>query len=142
MLLSACIIHESELSCSHACAIKNSAIFLHTLILFLFFFCFFVGQCPHPREEFNIANTDITSINSINDFNTGEVIGAQFDYKCASGYILFVSHDKGASFQRSSTPSISYECRLNSGSYQPSIDANGIPRCKNLLKTCMQIHDT
>ena len=109
---------------------------------FPFFFCFFVGQCPHPREEFNIANTDITSINSINDFNTGEVIGAQFDYKCASGYILFVSHDKGASFQRSSTPSISYECRLNSGSYQPSIDANGIPRCKNLLKTCMQIHDT
>ena len=103
----------------------------------MIFSYFFAGECQRPRiiKEFNLANTNIRTIQSSRNFNTDEVIGAEFNYECALDYILFVSRDGGMSFQRSPTPAIMYECTFEAESYQSSINTNGIPSCK-LLKIC------
>ena len=88
---------------------------------------------------FDLDHTDIDTINSIYDFLTNEIIGAKFDYKCASGYILFISKN-GESFKKASSTSIEYECFLNSGSYKQSIERNGTPKCKSHFKEQTQGH--
>ena len=102
----------------------------------------FADQCPsNIEDEFLYAdpkeNTNITlPPNSLKDPNTDEVIGEQFDFKCASGYRLEISHDNEKSFiPKPPKASIKYECTYKEGTYQSSIKKNGIPRCK-LSKLC------
>ena len=74
---------------------------------------------------------DTTNVNpsSVRDFNTNKILGSEFDYKCQSGFVLFVSKNGGA-YERASSDSITYECLRSTGStFDPSIRENGRPKC-------------
>ena len=89
-------------------------------------------ECPNPNTIFDSTNAELGNVRSVIDFNTGKILGSDFDYKCRSGYVLFVSK-QGGDYKRAPSDMITYECRRRTGSTfesDPSIEEHGQPKCK------------
>ena len=96
--------------------------------------CTLFLECPPPIEVFNLNMTSDNPghLNEVRDsFNITKIIRDDFDFQCKESYVLFVSKNGGRDFERATSNSITYECVRDEGStYNPSIEANGFPKCK------------
>jgi hypothetical protein len=91
-------------------------------------------ECPNPSTVFDSTNADPSSVRSVLAFGSGQIKGSEFDYKCQSGFVLFVSKN-GGDYERAPSDSITYECLRSTGStFDPSIRANGRPKCMSYFK--------
>ena len=99
-------------------------------------------MCPNPSSVFDSTNANPSSVRSVLDFNTNQILGSEFDYKCQSGFVLFVSKN-GGDYERAPSDSITYECLRRTGStFDPSIRENGRPKCMSWFLIFVCMHET